>query len=115
MRTSAQTPGWMAVTSRTSPHEVVAAVFGCWCDRRTVFLALQHDAWISDITGARTVAVTMQYLDVCRRVENINLNPGEVDLVWRRSSSGLYSTSSAYVAMFHDQALVLGAKEVWKV
>jgi hypothetical protein len=49
-------------------------------------------------------------------MDNINLNPGEPDhLVWRLSSFGHYSASSAYSAMFLNQSSVLGAKDVWKI
>jgi hypothetical protein len=84
--------------------------------RRTVCAALHHDAWILDITGACTVQVIMQYLDVWHRDSDVVLNPDAPNhLIWRWSTSGQYSTASAYNTMFYGQSLVKGAKEWWKM
>jgi hypothetical protein len=47
--------------------------------RWIICAALDHDAWISDITGACTVQVIMQYLDVWCRVSDVVLNPNAPD------------------------------------
>jgi hypothetical protein len=77
--------------------ELAATVPSYRRNRRTVISALQHDAWISDITGTLTVPVIMQYLDARRRMENINLNPQanrtEVALrVWKHPPKRPYSS-----------------------
>jgi hypothetical protein len=36
-------------------------------------------------------------------------------MLWRWTSSGLYSSSSAYAAFFHNQTVLAGAKEVWRI
>jgi hypothetical protein len=60
---------------------LVAAVSKCRRVRRTVCTALHHDDWISDITGACTMQVIMQYLDVRHRVSDVVLNPNAPDLL----------------------------------
>jgi hypothetical protein len=88
--------------------DLVGAVSNRRHTRRTVFSALQHDAWISDIIGACMLAVIMQYLDIYHRVEVIVLNSDMPDrLVWRWTTSSQYSLSSTYAVMFYGQSPVL--------
>jgi hypothetical protein len=63
----------------------------------------------------RTASVIIQYLDVHQRVEVVVLDLQMEDrLGWRWTSSGIYSSSSAYEALFYGQSSVLGVKELWK-
>jgi hypothetical protein len=110
------TDSWLEGRSITYiTPDLVVAVASRWHTRRTMFSALQQDAWISYISGAFTVAVIMQYLDIRHRVEAIVLNPNVPGLVWRWIASGQCLASSAYAAMFYGQSSVLGTKEVWKI
>jgi hypothetical protein len=84
--------------------------------RRTVASALARHAWIWDITGALTITVLMQYLQLRQQLDTVSLTPEVEDwITWKWSSSGQYSSSSAYAAMFYEQSVLLGAKELWKV
>ena len=67
---------------------------------KTVASALPH-AWARDITGAPTLQVLVEYLNVWDLVESVVLQPGSADkLIWRWSSDGVYSATSAYRALF---------------
>jgi hypothetical protein len=54
--------------------------------------ALDHNAWTSDITGALTVQVLLQFLQLIERLEELVLQPDMPDsFIWRWSPSGQYS------------------------
>jgi hypothetical protein len=58
----------------------------------------------------------MQYLDIRSRLEGVVLSSNVTDtLHWRWCASGLYSSSSAYSALFLGSASISGARELWKV
>jgi hypothetical protein len=79
-------------------------------------LALQDQAWISDLTGPLTVPVLVQFVQLRQRLQNFVLHPSLQDrVVWKWCASGQYSCSSAYQAMFLGQTALAGAKELWKV
>jgi hypothetical protein len=66
--------------------------------QRTLAEALQDHAWIQDITGALTVQVLMQYIDVREHLQAIHLTPGSADkFLWRWEASASYSCHSAYI------------------
>jgi hypothetical protein len=47
-------------------------------------LALHNGTWISDITGALTVPVMVQYLDVCQCIQHVVISLNVPDkFVWR--------------------------------
>ena len=48
---------------------------------RSVASGLADHAWVSDITGAQTVQVFLQYLDLWERVRGVQLMPGVPDSV----------------------------------
>ncbi|WVZ79973.1 hypothetical protein U9M48_027494 [Paspalum notatum var. saurae] len=74
--------------------------------RRTVSQALSNRCWVSDIKGA---------LSVQDLVECIVLRPDIPDqLVWRLSSTGCYSSESAYNAMFVGTIKFSPWKRIWK-
>jgi hypothetical protein len=57
----------------------------------------------------------MQYVQLRERLQSVIISQEMDDrFVWRWSSSGVYSASSAYAAMFTGQTQMLGAKELWK-
>ena len=73
--------------------------------RRTVAHALQNNCWISDISGALTVQVLIEYLRVWDLTHDIHLLTGHRDkLCWKWTAEKIFSTSSAYSAFFHWSA-----------
>jgi hypothetical protein len=77
--------------------------------------ALQGISWTRQISGALTVQVLVQYVQVYRRRQTIQLIPdGEDRLEWRWSPDGSYSSCSASAALMLGQSAVLGTKELWK-
>jgi hypothetical protein len=47
--------------------------------RKMVQEALDNRHWVQDITGARTTAVILEYVDLCEALENVQLSPHEPD------------------------------------
>ena len=65
--------------------------------RRTVQDALTNRAWISDIQGAHTVGVIVDYLHLWNLLMDFQLQLEVEDRhSWRLSSNGQYSAKSAY-------------------
>jgi len=69
--------------------------------KRMVYDAITDRKWISDIRGALNVQVLIEYLHLWNLLSNVELQ-SEVDdtHIWRFSTSGVYSTKSAYEALF---------------
>ena len=83
--------------------------------RLTVCQALSNRCWISDIKGALTVQVLAGYLHIWDLVEGAVLQPDTPDKhVWRLSSSGCYSSKSAYNTMFVGTIKFSPWKRIWK-
>jgi hypothetical protein len=84
---------------------------------RTLCSAMSNNnAWIEDIRGPLMVPLLIQYLEVRQRLGDITLYPVVPDwLQWRWSTSGSFSTSSSYTALFTGQHSIAGSKELWKV
>jgi hypothetical protein len=60
--------------------------------------------------------VVMQYMDICNMLQEVEFLTETPDsLQWRWSSSGSYSSSLAYAAMFLGEISIQGTKELWKV
>jgi hypothetical protein len=77
---------------------------------------LMNNTWACDITGALTVPVLMQYIDIWECLQHIQLTPGRSDTFsWQWEASGLYSCRSSYKALCSGQTSILGANEPWKV
>ena len=69
--------------------------------------------WARDITGARTAAVLVEYLRLWEMVENVQLQPNVPDrVIWKWTSGGVYSSSSAYQAFFLGRTVMPGAREL---
>jgi hypothetical protein len=65
--------------------------------------ALSDNTWLWDIAGPLTLPLLIQYVQVRELVDVVQVN-NDKDLVsWRWSHSGVFSSSSAYVAMFVGQ------------
>ena len=79
--------------------------------KRTVAQALQNRQWISDITGALTVQVLLEYLQVWDRLQGVRLQENQPDKIcWKWTSDKMFSTSSAYLAFFIGQHPIEGAR-----
>lgn len=82
---------------------------------RLVHDAIQDDKWIQDITGARTFPLIREFMKLWDIIQPINLTDDTPDcLTWRWTSSGTYSSASAYRIMFAGQYSIPGAKELHK-
>jgi hypothetical protein len=76
--------------------------------------ALLNNRWARDIAGAPTTQVLCDYLRVWRLLHSVTLSPLQPDrFVWKWSSSGSYSVSSTYRALFAGSTSLLGARELW--
>ena len=83
--------------------------------KRTVAEALQGDQWIQDISGALTVQVLLQYIQLWDRIRNIQLLENQEDRIcWRWTPDKTFSTASAYLAFFNGQHPIEGAKVLRK-
>jgi len=73
--------------------------------------ALQGDGWISDISGALTVQVILDYLLIWNMTREVQLVTGRADkLCWKWTADKTFSTSSAYQSFFIGQHPVDGAR-----
>lgn len=82
-------------------------------NKRTVREALQGEVWISDITGARTVPLVHEFLQLVDRIQEVELQEGAQDIIsWRWTPSGQYTSSSAYKLLFIGQYSIAGAREL---
>jgi hypothetical protein len=69
--------------------------------QRAVSQALSNRRWVTDIQGALTVQVIVEYLKLWMLVEGFTLQPALPDHhFWKFTSSGQYSSKSAYNAFF---------------
>ncbi|WVZ50728.1 hypothetical protein U9M48_001955 [Paspalum notatum var. saurae] len=67
----------------------------------TVSQALASRRWVTDIRGALTVQVLVEYLKIWELVDGVILQPEVPDqFSWRLTQSGLYTCKSAYEAFF---------------
>ncbi|WVZ84165.1 hypothetical protein U9M48_031224 [Paspalum notatum var. saurae] len=69
--------------------------------RRTVSQAPTNRSWVTNMKGALTVQVIVEYLLIWDLVDDMILQPDNPDQhCWKLSSSGSYSCKSAYNTMF---------------
>jgi hypothetical protein len=74
-------------------------------NRRTVKEALLNRRWISDIRGALTVRVLVEYLKLWESLSEIELQPKIRDRhVFSLASDGKYTTKAAYKGLFLGSA-----------
>jgi hypothetical protein len=86
--------------------DLTAAVEKRRRNRRSITEALDNGAWIKDITGALSIPAIVQYLHLRARVDEVQLQSGVNDkTVWKWTSSGTYTASSAYAAFFHGHTV----------
>ncbi|WVZ74315.1 hypothetical protein U9M48_022514 [Paspalum notatum var. saurae] len=83
--------------------------------RRSVRDGLHNRTWVSDIRGALTETMVVEYVELWERIRHVSLSVGVPDSFrWRFEPVGTYSSSSAYCACFVGSTLFLGAKFIWK-
>jgi len=106
------TDRWLQGQSLLDLAPCLCNAVGSRCkQQRTVADALLDDKWISDISGALTVQVLLEYLQTWDHARQINLTADQPDRIcWRWTSDRVFSTSSAYSAFFIGQHPVEGAK-----
>jgi hypothetical protein len=72
--------------------------------------ALSDNQWVCDITGGLSVTAMVQYLHLWDRLQAIQLDPEQEDVVRRMwTPDGNYSARSAYLLMHHGKTTFLGA------
>ncbi|XP_066311257.1 uncharacterized protein [Miscanthus floridulus] len=82
---------------------------------RTVRDAMNGGQWARDITGARTMVVLVEYLRLWDMVENVQLQPNVPDrVIWKWTSGGVYSSSSANQAFFLGRTVMPSTRELWR-
>jgi len=79
--------------------------------QRTVAEGLSNRAWVRDITGALTVQVIIEYLQIWNLVENqAIIDLAEDRFIWKWTADHCFTTASAYRAFFIGQHPIPGAK-----
>jgi len=82
--------------------------------KRMVYDAISGRRWISDIKGALNMQVLIEYLHLWD-LSNIELQAGVDDThIWRFSTTGVYSTKSAYEALFIGATQFGSWERIWK-
>ena len=83
--------------------------------KRTVQEALTNQAWISNIHGALTVGVLIEYLRLWDILFDFQLHPDSEDKhIWRFSADGQYYAKSAYEGFFLGSTRFGPWEKVWK-
>lgn len=84
--------------------------------KRLVHDALQNSQWITDIVvDTFTVQHQAQYIALWDLLQDIVLSPGiEHSIIWTLTTSGTYTTASAYKAQFLGSVPCSFDKLVWK-
>jgi hypothetical protein len=82
---------------------------------RTVQEALLNRRWISDIKGALTVEVLVEYIQLWDILSDVVLQQGIEDKhVSSIASDGIYSAKSAYESLFVGSTSFVQYRRVWK-
>jgi hypothetical protein len=82
----------------------------------TVAATIMSQCWLRDIRGALMVSVLAQYLLLHEHLLGFAMQEEmPYRFIWYRTSSGVYSDSLAYGALFLGQTGLHCAKELWKV
>ena len=83
--------------------------------KRTVFAALENRSWVTDIKGALTVDVILEYLQLWDLLQGFELQPEIEDShIWQFSTSGNFSTKSAYEAFCIGSIQFKSWERIWK-
>jgi hypothetical protein len=94
---------------------IVNLVPNKWIKKITVNNALQNGSWIHDIRGQVTMQMLTDLLSLWDLLSGTTLQQGVDDThVWRLSSSGQYTTKSAYEALCQGCIRFDPWRRIWK-
>jgi hypothetical protein len=95
--------------------ELVAAVPARFHKLRTVHEKLSSGIWTNDVRNDLSDIAFLQFTCIWTTVQDIQLVPGVVDLhIWTPSSSGTFSSKSAYERFFVGAVNFEPADRIWK-
>jgi hypothetical protein len=84
-------------------------------NKRKVNEALQNLNWTADFQGALSVTVLLEFVELFQQLEGVAIRPGVSDShIWRLSTSGQYSSKSAYAALFQGAVQFEPAERIWR-
>jgi hypothetical protein len=84
-------------------------------NKRKVNEAMINMRWIADFQGALTFPVLIEYFELFQWLNRVELQFGVPDAHnWRLSTSGQFTTKSAYTAMFQGAIAFEPAERVWR-
>jgi hypothetical protein len=93
---------------------LLAAVPKDRINKCTVQEALCANKWVSDIRGAITVGVMVEYLQLWEVLLNVELQPGHQDThFWRFTANKRYSAKVAYEGLFWGSVEFEHYEQVW--
>ena len=78
--------------------------------KRTVAQAPLNGQWIRDISGALTVQVLLEYMQIWEKLQNVHLQNQPDRICWKWTPDRTFTTASAYRAFFFGQHPIVGAK-----
>ncbi len=81
--------------------------------RRTVAEGLLNRAWIRDIRGALGLQAIVEYLNLWSLLREIELSDRQDQFIWKWESSSMYSSRSAYQALFLGR-IPFQSTPIWK-
>jgi len=85
----------------TQPIQALPAAITPRARNRSVFDAFTGARWITDIKGAFTLDVLVEYLALWDLLSEVTLHSDIDDVhVWQLSTTGQYTAKSAYEALF---------------
>ena len=109
------TDRWMGGQSL---EHTLPSLFGIVTSRgrgRMVAEALHNRRWISDLRGALTVDVIFEYIQLWGLLENFELQPAVDDThIWQFSTSGSFTTKSAYDTLFTGAIHFSHWERIWQ-
>lgn len=82
--------------------------------KASVAKALPGNAWARHVTGALTMPVLTEFVQVWERLQQVQLLDSPDTFVRSLSPDHKYSSASAYGAMFLGSSAPVGAKQIWK-
>jgi hypothetical protein len=83
--------------------------------KRTVAEALDNSNWVRDLRDVVSWEFILEFLSLCEAISNFDTQPGVPDRhFWRLSSSGQYSSKSAYELLFVGSTSFAPYEGVWK-
>ncbi|KAM0917393.1 hypothetical protein ACQ4PT_009542 [Festuca glaucescens] len=93
---------------------VVALVRPSRASTATVQQGLIGNRWTADTGGRLSVDAVIQFLNLWRMVQQVQVVDGSPDqFVWKFSADGAYSTKSTYAACFAARMAQPAARQVW--